>query len=85
MHGKKSLQVLGFVKRHSSDFKNLESYKLYCTIIRPFQEYVSTIWSPYTKSNINCIEGVKNRFLKVIAFKFNTTIDQHDYTNKIPS
>lgn len=28
MRGKKSLQVLGFGKRHSSDFKNLESYKL---------------------------------------------------------
>lgn len=34
MRGKKSPQVLGFVKRHQSDFKNLKSYKLYCTIIR---------------------------------------------------
>lgn len=78
---KKSLRVLGYVKRHSSQFKDLDSFKLlYCTLIRSILEYGSTIWSPYTKSNIDFIERVQNRFLNFIAFKFNITIDQDDLT-----
>lgn len=53
-------------------------------MIRPFLKYESTIWSPYTKSNINYIKRIQNCFLKFIAFKFKIIIDQHDYTNKIP-
>lgn len=79
---KKSLRVLGFVKRHSSDFKDLQSFKLlYCALVRPVLEYGSPIWSPYTKSSIDSIEGVQNRFLKFIAFKFNLTFTQHDYSS----
>ncbi|KAF0684159.1 Reverse transcriptase domain-containing protein, partial [Aphis craccivora] len=69
------------VKRHSSEFKNLDSLKLlYCALVRSILEYGSPIWSPYTKSNIEIIEGVQNRFLNFTANKSNTIINQYDYT-----
>jgi hypothetical protein len=78
---KKSLKVLGFIKRHSSEFKNLSSFKLlYCALVRSILEYGAPIWNPYTKTDIDFIERVQNRFLKFVAFKFNLTIDNHDYT-----
>ena len=74
--------MLGFVKRHSSDFKNLDSLKLlYCALVRSILEYGSPIWSPYTNSNIEIIEGVQKRFLRFAAYKLNITINQHDYTS----
>lgn len=88
---KKSLRVLGYVKRHSSEFKNVDSLKLfYCVLVRCILEYRSPIWIPYTNSNIEIIEGVQKRFLSFAAYKSNTTINQHDYTSirsllKLPS
>jgi len=77
---KKSLRVLESVKRHSSEFKNLDSLKLlYCAIVRSILEYGSPIWSPYNKSNIEIIEGVQNRFSSFAAYKSNTVINQYDY------
>ena len=67
---KKSLRILGFVKRHSFDFKYLVSFKLfYCVLIRSILEYGSTTWSPYTTFNINCIKRVHNCFFKVYSFR----------------
>jgi len=62
-------------------FKDLDSLKLlYCALVRSILEYGSPIWSPYTKSNIEIIEGVQNRFLSFAANKSNT-INQYDYTS----
>lgn len=59
---KKSLRVLGYVMRHSSEFKNLDSLKLlYCALVRSILEYISSpLWSPYTNSNIEIIEGFRS-------------------------
>jgi len=73
--------VLGFVMRHSSDFKKLDSLKLlYCALVRFILEYGSPIWSPYTNSNIEIIEGVQKRFLRFATNKLNITITQNDHT-----
>lgn len=79
---KKSLRVLGYVKRHSSEFKNLDSIMLlYCALVRSILEYGSPIWSPYTNSTIEIIERVQKRFLRFVAYKLIITINQHDYTS----
>ena len=48
-------KTLGFVKRNvitkNKDIKTIAYY----TIVRPQVEYVSAVWSPYTKDNINTI------------------------------
>lgn len=76
----KALKILGFVKRHSFDFKNPHSLQLlYNALVRSILEYGSIIWSPYTKSDINSIERVQNRFLKYMSFKLNIPIIDHNY------
>jgi len=77
----KSLKILGFIKRHSSEFKDLRSFKLlYSALVRSILEYGAPIWNPYTKTDIDLIVCVQNRFLKFVSFKFNLAIDNHDYT-----
>jgi hypothetical protein len=79
---KKSLKILGYIKRHSSEFKDHRSFKLlYCALVRSILEYGAPIWNPYTKTDIDFIERVQNRFLKFVAFKFNLIIDNHDNTH----
>jgi len=78
---KKSLEVLGFIKCHSSEFKDLRSFKLlYFALVRPILEYGSPIWNRYSKIDVDTIERVQNRFLKFVALKFDLSIDNHDYT-----
>lgn len=76
----KALKILGFVKRHSFDFKNPHSLQLlYNALVRSTLEYGSIVWSPYTNSDINSIERVQNRFLKYMSFKLNIPIIDHYY------
>lgn len=53
---------------------------LYFALVRSILEYGSTIWNPYSKTDIDIIEHVQNRFLKFVAFKLNLSIDNNDYT-----
>lgn len=77
---KKALEILGFVKRHSFEFKNPKQFLLlYNALIWSVSEYGSIIWGPYTKLHIDSNERVQNRFLKLLAFEFNIPIENHDY------
>ena len=52
---------LGFLKRNIRS-KNPELREIaYKTVVRPFVEYSSSVWSPYTKSNIARLEMVQRR------------------------
>ena len=52
---------LGFLKRNVRS-KNPELREMaYKTLVRPLVEYSSSVWSPYTKSNIARLEMVKRR------------------------
>lgn len=68
----KSLQLLGFVKRVTSEFTNTNAIKqLYCSLIRTHLEYASCVWNPRYNVHIQDIERVQHKFLKLIAFKLN--------------
>jgi len=68
----KSLQMLGFIKRCTRDFQDINSIKLlYCTLVRPHLAYGSCIWSPHYNNLIQIIEQVQHKFLRYIAFKSN--------------
>ena len=54
-------RTLGFVKRNVKT-KNKEIKTLaYNSLVRPQVEYASSVWSPYTKENIEKIEMVQRR------------------------
>ena len=40
---------------------------LYKSMVRPHLEYANTVWSPYTKKNINLIENIQRHFTKKIT------------------
>ena len=69
----KSLQLLGFVRRVTSEFTNVSAIKqLYCSLVRTHLEYSSCVWNPCYNIHIENIERVQHKFLKFIAFKLNT-------------
>ena len=52
---------LGFLKRNIRS-KNPELREMaYKTLVRPLVEYSSSVWSPYTKSNVARLEMVQRR------------------------
>ena len=54
-------RFLGFLKRNIRS-KNTELREMaYKTLVRPLVEYSSSVWSPYTKSNIARLDMVQRR------------------------
>jgi len=49
----KALHVIGFIRRHSSNFNSHKCLSsLYNNIVKLLFEYGSVVWSPYTKSHL---------------------------------
>ena len=57
----KANHTLGFVKRNVRTTNQSVKELAYKTLVRPQVEYASTVWSPYTKQNIQKIEMVQRR------------------------
>ena len=57
----KANQTLGFVKTNVKTKNQSVKELAYKTFVRPKVEYASTVWSPYTKKNIDQIEMVQRR------------------------
>lgn len=77
---KKSLKNLGFIYRNTKEFRNINSLKaLYYSQVRSVLDYCSILWSPMYNIHIKAIERVQHKFLKIIAFKFQIEIIDHDY------
>lgn len=45
-------------------------------------EYATPIWNPYTEKNVNLLESVQNRFLRLYAYKHGQPMHwtDHDYS-----
>uniref|UniRef100_A0A6P7FX35 Uncharacterized protein LOC114331715 n=1 Tax=Diabrotica virgifera virgifera TaxID=50390 RepID=A0A6P7FX35_DIAVI len=66
----KSLRLLGYIKRVTSDFTSIQPLKiLYCSLVRSHLEYCSSVWSPYYQLYSDKIENVQHKFLRHVAFK----------------
>ena len=64
--------MLGFIKRCTVDFYNVQDLKwLYCALVRPHLEYASCVWLPYYNIHKNSIERVQHKFLKHVSSKMN--------------
>lgn len=78
----KSLQMLGFLYRHTQDFTQIHTLKnLYYAYVRSRLEYCSTVWSPQYDVHIRSLEAVQHKFLRILAYKLRMRVENHDYTN----
>lgn len=78
----KAKSSLGFIKRRSSEFKNVWVTKtLYCSFVRSILEYCSFIWMPFRLNHIQDIESIQKQFL---LFALRQMYDPRDYDN-LPS
>ena len=60
-------RTLGFVKRNVKRKNNEIKTLAYNSLVRPQVEYASSVWSPYTKENIEKIEMVQRRAARWVA------------------
>ena len=63
----KANRTLGFVKRNVRTKNQSVKEIAYKTLVRPQVEYASTVWSPYTKQNIQKIEMVQRRAARWVS------------------
>ena len=54
----KANKTLGFLRRNLKIPSIRIKEQAYQTLVRPLVEYASTVWNPYTKTEINKIEAV---------------------------
>ena len=71
-----SFILLGFISRTIKHFKNSNCLKiLFKSLIRSKLEYCIIIWSPYVLHQIDHIERIQNKFLKMLSYKFSSSHD----------
>ena len=46
----------------------------YKSMVRPVVEYVSAVWSPFTKTYINLIESVQRRATRFVTSDYGFTV-----------
>ena len=60
----KARRTLGFVKRLSKQINSPYTTKtVYIALVRPILEYCSTVWTPFTKNQIDNIESDQKQFI----------------------
>jgi hypothetical protein len=77
----KALRVLGFIRRHSSNFDSSKCLSvLYCSLVRSLLEYGAVVWSPYTLGDMRHLDRIQNRFLNFASYRLNIPLPPHDYS-----
>ena len=72
-HHKKANGSLAFLRRNLASCPRDIKTKSYQALVRPILEYPSTSWDPYTKSNIQQLEGVQRRAARFVTGDYRTT------------
>lgn len=76
----KALQMLGFMKRVTSEFKHIHSIAtLYFSLVRSHLEYCSSVWNPHYAVHVNKIEQIQHKFLRYAAYKLHIPSERIDY------
>ena len=68
----KANRTFGFVERNVRTTNQSVKEFTYQTLVRPQVEYASTVWSPYTKQNIQKIEIVQRRAAGWVSNTYST-------------
>jgi hypothetical protein len=80
----KALKTYGFVFRNCKDFSNPKTLLLlYTSLIRSQLEYCSLIWYPIDITNINKLEKVQRKFLKLLSFQLDGVYPIRNYDNNM--
>lgn len=82
----KAYKQLGYIKRVSRQFTNIECIKtLYFSYVRSILEYSCSIWSPMYKKYIISLEAIQQQLLKFLCYKdyrhFDTYTERCRYYN----
>ena len=70
---KKASNSLAFLRRNLTSCPPDIKAQSYQTLVRPILEYASTVWDPYTTTNINQIEAVQRRAARFVKGDYKTT------------
>ena len=66
---KKANKTLGFVRRTLKIGNKRTKETAYKALVRPLLEYASTVWDPYTAQEVNALEKVQRRAVKIMGYK----------------
>ena len=69
----KANSALGFLRRNLRVGSAHIKETAYKTFVRPILEYASTVWDPYTLTNINKIEMVQRRAARFVLNRYHRT------------
>ena len=78
----KAKKSLGFIKRITSHFSSVDVIGyLFKSLVLPYFTYASVIWSPYTQSKFDRLNGIIKKFLRYLSFKPGApmSFDDHNY------
>ena len=62
----KANRMIGIIKRNFSSLDKETFLILYKSLIRPYMEYATTVWSPYLKKDIFALENAQRRATKLV-------------------
>ena len=69
----KANKTLGFLRRNLRIGSQHIKETAYKTFVRPILEYASTVWDPYTQTNIDKIEAVQRRAARFVCNRYHRT------------
>ena len=73
----KAMQVLGIIKRNFVLTDKEDFRLLFNGFVRPHLEYCVSVWSPYLRKDIDCLEKVQRRATKLVkGFKYKSYEDR---------
>ena len=75
---RKANNTLAFLKRNININDTQVKSTAYKTLVRPSLEYASSVWDPYTKSNIDKIEMVQRRAARYASNRYRNTSSVSD-------
>ena len=69
-------RMLGLIKRSYTFLDKDSLLCLYNAMVRPIMEYGVTIWSPYRKGDIEAVESVQRRAIRIL---YNTIFSREEH------
>ena len=63
----KANKTLGFLRRNLKIPSIRIKEQAYFTLVRPLVEYASTVWDPFTQTDINKVEALQKRAARYVA------------------
>ena len=80
---KEANNILGFLRRNIKIYSESLNSSAYKVLVRPQLEYCSTVWCPFTDSNISKLEAVKHRAAKWIKHGYGQTSSVTDMVQSL--